>query len=67
MKKLSEVKGKVVLMKKLFKKLQKDESGQGMTEYALIVALIAVVVIAALTIMGQRINLRFNDINDALN
>jgi len=54
-------------VKKLVKELQKDESGQGMAEYGLIVALIAVVVIAALTLMGQRINSKFTDINDALN
>ena len=54
-------------MKKLLKRLQKDESGQGMAEYGLIIALIAVVVIAALTVMGQRILGKFNDVNDALN
>ena len=54
-------------MKKLLIKLREDESGQGMAEYGLIVALIAVVVIVALTTMGQRILSRFNDVNDALN
>ena len=54
-------------MKKFLKKLKNDERGQGMAEYGLIVALIAVVVIVALTTMGQRILQRFNDVNDALN
>jgi len=54
-------------MKKLFKKLRADENGQGMAEYGLIIALIAVVVIVALTTMGQRILQRFTDVNDALN
>lgn len=44
-----------------------DEDGQGMAEYGLIIALIAVVVIAALTLMGQKIMAKFNDVNDALN
>ena len=54
-------------MKKLFRKLQKDESGQGMAEYGLILALVSVVVLIALTTMGQRILTKFNDVNDALN
>jgi pilus assembly protein Flp/PilA len=32
-----------------------DEEGQGLTEYALILALIAVVAIAALTLLGQSV------------
>ena len=39
--------------------LLKDEEGQGMTEYGLILALIAVVVIVALTTMGDQINAIF--------
>ena len=54
-------------VKNFFKKLQKDESGQGMAEYGLIIALIAVVVIATLTTMGQSIRAKFTDINNALN
>ena len=36
----------------MLKKFFKDESGQGMVEYALIIALIAVVVIVAVTALG---------------
>ena len=54
-------------MENLLRRLYVDESGQGMAEYGLIIALIAVVVIAALTVMGQRILSKFNDVNDALN
>ena len=40
----------------------KDENGQGMVEYGLIIALIAVVVIAALTILGPKIADMFNNV-----
>ncbi len=44
----------------------KDENGQGMVEYALIIGLIAIVVIAALVILGPRIRKMFEDTNKAL-
>ena len=47
-------------------KFLKDESGQGMVEYALILALIAVVVIGAVTTLGTTVNTTFTDINSAL-
>lgn len=43
-----------------------EESGQGLVEYGLIIALIAVVVIAALTTLGTKINDKFGEINTAL-
>lgn len=36
------------------KKFVKDESGQGLAEYALILALVALVVITALTTLGTK-------------
>lgn len=54
--------GKIKIMKELWL----NEEGQGMAEYGLIIALIAVVVIAALTLMGQKIYQKFSDVNDAL-
>ncbi len=36
--------------------IDRDERGQGLAEYALILALIAVVVIAAVTFLGSQIN-----------
>ncbi|MGH7572955.1 MAG: Flp family type IVb pilin [Gemmatimonadota bacterium] len=39
-----------------------DESGQDLAEYALLIALIALVVIAAVTLLGQNINGVFNAI-----
>ena len=39
----------------------KDESGQGMVEYGLIIALIAIAVITALTALGPKISGIFNE------
>jgi pilus assembly protein Flp/PilA len=39
----------------------RDEEGQAMVEYGLIIALIAIVVIAALLILGPRVANLFND------
>jgi pilus assembly protein Flp/PilA len=36
--------------------IRRDERGQGLAEYALFLALIAVVVIAAVTLLGTNIN-----------
>ncbi len=33
-----------------------DESGQGLVEYALIIALVSVVAIATLRLLGERVN-----------
>jgi len=44
----------------------KDENGQGMVEYGLIIALIAIVVIAALLILGPKIAALFNTVSDNL-
>jgi pilus assembly protein Flp/PilA len=50
----------------LFKNLWVDESGQDLVEYALLVALIAIIVIAALRILGPIIATVFNNIADNL-
>lgn len=42
------------------------EEGQGMVEYGLILALIAVVVIVAVTTIGTDLNTKFNDIATAI-
>ncbi len=44
----------------------KNEEGQGLAEYALILVLIAIVVIAALTTLGTQINTVFGDITSGL-
>jgi pilus assembly protein Flp/PilA len=43
-----------------------EEKGQGMVEYALLVGLIAIVVIAALVLLGPAIAQKFTDIQNAL-
>ena len=48
-------------MKKLINFL-KDEEGATAVEYAIMVALIAVVVIAMVTIVGQKASTVFNDV-----
>ena len=44
----------------------KDEEGATMVEYGLMVALIAVVCIATITILGTQLNIIFDVIADAL-
>ena len=53
-------------MKKLFALIRKEE-GQDLAEYALLIALIALVVIAAVTALGANIQAVFNGIANALN
>jgi Flp pilus assembly pilin Flp len=45
---------------KLFK-LLRDEQGQGLVEYTLIIALISILGVAALTIIGQGANSKLNN------
>ncbi len=43
-----------------------DDSGQDLAEYALLIALIALVVIGAVTLLGTQINTVFTNITNAL-
>jgi pilus assembly protein Flp/PilA len=47
--------GESVIMVSVIRRLRKDERGQGLVEYALILALVAVVVIGVTAILGQSI------------
>ena len=49
-----------------FKNLKKKEKGQGLVEYALILVLVAIVVIAALMILGPIIGNVFSTVNSSL-
>ena len=44
-----------------------SEKGQGLVEYALILVLVAIVVIAALLILGPMIGKSFSTVNNSLN
>ena len=50
----------------MFKNFWSDESGQGMVEYALIVALIAVVAIVAVKAIGSKASDKLQAAADAL-
>ena len=52
-------------MKKLFNMFRRDE-GQDLAEYALLISLIAIVVIAAVTLLGGRIQAIFEAITSAI-
>jgi pilus assembly protein Flp/PilA len=54
-------------MLQIVKNLFVDEEGQGLVEYALILVLIAIVVIAALTFLGKKVNDTFQNIGTKLN
>ena len=45
----------------------KDDRGAAMVEYALLLALIAIVAIAALTLVGRTVSGNFSEIDSALN
>ena len=53
-------------MSKLWKKIRREEEGASLVEYALLVALIAVVCIAAVTAVGTGARDMFNAIAAAL-
>ncbi|WP_332656398.1 Flp family type IVb pilin [Brevundimonas sp.] len=53
-------------MKKFISKFMSDESGATAIEYGLIAALIAVVIIAAVTTLGTNISSRFNQVATAI-
>ena len=49
---------------KTFKDMLSDEAGQGLVEYALIIALVSIVAIAALSFLGKKAQ---NTLNNAAN
>ncbi|MCQ2439573.1 MAG: Flp family type IVb pilin [Oscillospiraceae bacterium] len=50
----------------MVKEFWNDESGQGMVEYALIIALIAIVMVVALTNVADGIKAKFQEVADTL-
>ena len=56
----------VALIRRQAERLIRGERGQGMVEYALILVLIAVVVIAVLIVLGNQIQNAFCNISGAM-
>ena len=54
------------IMKEMLTRLVMEEDGQAMTEYGLIIALIAIVVIAAVIAIGENLEPVFQKIADEL-
>lgn len=53
-------------MKNLLNVWYRDSSGQALTEYALILAVIAIAVVAVMTLLGEQITSVFNGILTSL-
>lgn len=53
-------------MMEAIKRLCFEEKGQGMAEYGLILALVAIAVIVALTALGGGISDKFDEVKDEL-
>jgi pilus assembly protein Flp/PilA len=55
----------ITLHQNIWSSLTRDE-GQGLTEYALILALIAIVAIAALTLLGHKVTSALSTVSNSL-
>jgi pilus assembly protein Flp/PilA len=53
-------------MRKLINRFRRDEEGAALVEYGMLVGLIAVICIAAVTLLGQEISTAFSSIASAL-
>lgn len=53
-------------MMDLMKRLWKEEEGQGMVEYGLIIALVSVVAIVTLTSIGNKLLAKFQEVDTAI-
>ena len=53
--------------KTISQKFLRDEDGATAVEYAVMLVLIIVVCIAAVTILGQKVNNRFKNVADSIN
>lgn len=53
-------------MRKFLARLRRDDEGASLVEYGLLVGLIAVVCVAAVTLLGTTIGTYFTNINNAL-
>jgi Flp pilus assembly pilin Flp len=53
-------------MRRFLRKMLKSQSGQGMSEYLIIVALIAIAAIGVVTVFGRDIRALFSDTTNSL-
>ena len=53
-------------IKQATKRLANDESGQSMVEYAIVIALVAIVALASTQKLGTAVNSAFNNIQSSL-
>jgi pilus assembly protein Flp/PilA len=53
-------------MRKLINRFRRDEEGAALVEYGMLVGLIAVICIAAVTLLGQEVSTAFSNIASAL-
>lgn len=58
--------GRIIIMKNIINRLRKEESGQGMVEYGLIIAGIAIVVAAAIWVLGPTIANLFTSVTTGI-
>ena len=56
----------MALVQKFLATLRRDEEGQGLAEYALILALIAIIAIVALIFLGGAISSIISDVGNSL-
>jgi pilus assembly protein Flp/PilA len=57
---------KDLLMRKLISRFRQDEEGAALVEYGMLVGLIAVICVAAVTLLGQEVSTAFSAIANAL-
>jgi pilus assembly protein Flp/PilA len=53
-------------MRKLISRFRQDEEGAALVEYGMLVGLIAVICVAAVTLLGQEVSTAFSAIANAL-
>jgi len=56
----------IELLRNLFARLNLDKKGQDLTEYALLVALIAIVVLVAVVVFGDAVSTFFQSLGDVV-
>lgn len=53
-------------MRKTLRNLLNDEAGQDLPEYAVLIGLVALTVIAAVFLLGENISTTFNDVGSSI-